>query len=758
MKLVIVESPAKCKKIEGFLGPGYRVTASFGHIRDLDKGLQAIDIENGFTAKYIITKRKVVADLRKMAKAADEVIIASDLDREGEAIGFHIAAVLGLDPKTTKRLVFNQITQSAIQKALKNPRTLDYNLFNAQQARRILDRLVGFELSPLLWRHIKTALSAGRCQSPAVKLVADREEKIAQFASQSYFDTRGVFVAPSIELEGVFETRYPSKKTARHLLQECQVANLKISHFTKKEATHKPPPPFTTSSLQQEASSKLSISPKFCMGVAQKLYEMGKITYMRTDSVELSPEAMVNIANYVQKKYGKTAHQKRRYTTKNQASQEAHEAIRPVYIEEESLENCTDLETRLYRLIHQRTVASQMKTSTSNVFRIKIDLSNRDDLIECKIERVTRVGYLLVYGIKLPPPDARLANIAIGQKLTYTTITSTQKFTTPLARYTEASLVKSLEKKGIGRPSTFSSLISTIQDRGYVLQDSREGQTKKTVTLSVVVDKKGVLETEGVTQLGCVKKKLFMTDIGIMVNQFLQTHFTSIMDYNFTSTIEKKLDRIAKGELLWNDVVGEVYADFHPIVTELSKKGLKREKHKHKRSLGTSSEGLEVTAYLGKYGPVVQLGNFEEHTKNRFAGVPKELSIKEITIEQALGLLAYPQKLGKKEGTLVTIKQGDYGLYLNWGQVNVSLSSLTSVEIKELDLASAEKLLEGQEKNIIRTFSKTLSIRRGKYGPYIKSGKRNVSIPKSSNPEEITLAQCKELLKAPKKRLKKKKT
>ena len=751
MKLVIVESPAKCKKIEAFLGSGYRVKASFGHIRDLDKGLQAIDVENGFKAKYKITKSKVVSELRKMAKNAEEVIIASDLDREGEAIGFHVAWALKLDPKTTKRIVFNQITKSAIQKSLQEPRTLDYNLFNSQQARRVLDRLVGFELSPLLWRHIKTSLSAGRCQSPAVKLVADREHKIDEFNTESYFETRGEFQDEEgqIELQGVFQNKYQDKIEAEKLLQACITAEFSICKFTKKESSHKPSPPFTTSSLQQEASSKLSISPKICMSIAQKLYEAGKITYMRTDSVELSKEAMGYIAKHVKEKYGEENYQKRIFKTKTKSSQEAHEAIRPVYVDEENLSGFTEIESRLYKLIHQRTIASQMKASKSNVFQIIIDMSNREDVIESKIERLTFLGYLLVYGVELPPPDTMIQFIKEGTKLKYNSISSTQKFTKPLSRYTEASLVKALEKKGIGRPSTFSNLISTIQERGYIIKDSRDGKKMDYAILTLLENK--IEETQKTLQFGKDKNKLFMSDIGKIVNQFLNKHFESIMDYNFTSNIEKKLDKIAQGKLQWNQVVGEVYHSFHPKVVELSNKEMKREKHLHKRLLGSNTEGLEVYAYLGKFGPVLQLGNYEEHQKNRFTGIPKEMSIKSITLQQALELLSYPKKIGEKDGEAMYIKKGSYGFYLNWKKINASLKEMTEEEISMLTLKDAEKLLSTKESSIIKTFNKNISIRNGPYGHYIKSGKTNVSIPKNIIIEDLTLEKCKELLQNKKK-------
>ena len=751
--LVIVESPAKCQKINSFLGSNYIVMASYGHIRDLEKGTKAIDINNNFKPIYRLlpSKLKVINNLKRAAKKVNEVIIASDLDREGEAIGYHIAKVLNLDLKKTKRIVFNQITKNAVLKALQNPKRIDMNLFNSQQARRILDRLVGFGISPTLWRHIQTHLSAGRCQSPALRLVYDREQQICNFSSTCYFETTGIFYENNTKykLEGILNKKYNTDNEILSLLNDCKTSKLSILRKKKSNGSNKPSAPFTTSSLQQEASNKIGLSPRSTMSIAQKLYEAGKITYMRTDSVYLSNESMGMIKSYILSKYGDNYYEPKAYKTKTQASQEAHEAIRPVYINEPVLKgNFSSSEKRLYKLIHDRTIASQMKPSLKDIYTILVGISKRKDYFTCKIEKITFLGYLVVYNMKISPVDKQLEKLEVGNLVTYNEIISKQKYTKSSNRYTEASLVKELEKKGIGRPSTFSNLISTIQDRKYVIKDTREG---KDVEIKVFILKNNKInELSETIKLGTERNKLFITDVGRVVTEFLIQHFKNILDYGFTSSIENELDKIAKGNKKWHSLVDIVYKTFHPNVLKLTNNKTSIEKYDNKKLLG-KHQNKNIYTYIGKYGPVIQFNDSETYSENRFCAVPKEISIKDITLEQAVKLLIYPKNLGNYKGKPVLLKKGPYGFYIKYNDQNISLKDIPEDKIPCLTLQKAMPLIRNAKKPIIKQLTDDICIRNGPYGPYIKCNNINVAIPKDINPEDLDCKQCKKLIEDKKK-------
>ena len=746
--LVIVESPAKCKKINSFLGSGYIVKASFGHIRDLDKGLGAIDIEHGFkpTYKNLQSKAKVIRELKKVARNCSEVIIASDLDREGEAIGFHIAKVLNLNLNTTKRIIFNQITKKAVLKALKNPTRLDMNLFYSQQARRILDRLVGFELSPLLWKYIKLNLSAGRCQSPAVRLVYDREQEIQNFESQLYFEItfKGqVTKRKKYALSGIFTKKYDGEKEIQQLLKDCKKAIFTIGNIQQKISQQRPPPPFTTSSLQQEASSKLGISPNNCMMIAQKLYEAGKITYMRTDSVALSKEALDMIKEHIHEKWGKKHYEFRKYKTKTKGSQEAHEAIRPVYPNQPTISgDFSQREKKLYSLIYKRTVASQMKSCQKRIWTITLEMNNRKDLIKCQIEHIIYLGYLLVYNGELSKKDPVLETLQQGDVVKYDEITATQKYSKAKGHYTEASLIKELEKKGIGRPSTFSNLISTIQSREYVVKDTRPGKQKE-VAIFTLQKNKITKKTQEIT-IGAEKNKLFLTDTGKMVIEFLIKNFKQLMNYDFTSKIETKLDQIANGSTQWDQTVGSVYSLFHPKVLSLKKK--KIDKTKQHRKIGRI-DNQPVIGFVGHYGPCIQIGNHEDKKQNRYYKVPKDLTIESITIEDIQKLTRFPMEIGSYQKKPIVIKKGPYGFYLNWNSQNVSLKEITQENLSEITKKKAIELLKKCQKKVVKEINKDIQVLNGPYGCYIKWKKKyNISIPKQIDPNTITKKICQELI------------
>jgi DNA topoisomerase-1 len=779
--LVIVESPAKCSKIAGFLnglmGHNYTVKASFGHFRDLAKGLGAINTENGkFTPKYEIKKGKVAKELRTLYKSHDRVVIATDMDREGEAIGWHITQLLKLDPASTQRIVFNQITKRAVCDAMKKPGILDMNLVNAQQARRVSDRLIGFELSPLLWRHIKQGLSAGRCQSPAQSLVYDREKEIEKFQSTNYFESYGTFDSKQLDMnmEGSFNKKYEKLTDGNSFLSDCKKATFQLDSITKKKSTNNPPPPYTTSSLQQDASNKIGMSPKMCMSVAQKLYEGGKITYMRTDSTELSKEALGKSKEYITKTYGEQYHKFRQYKTKSSNSQEAHEAIRPVYVDKPSITNtgATSQQQRLYELIYKRTLASQMGASVKEIFTGKISMDNRDDMAVCKTEQLIFPGYLKIYGVDSDKRNDKLYQICencaelLPTKVEYTEINTQEKYTKSHGRYTEATLIKELEKRGIGRPSTFSNIISTIQERGYVLKDTRMGIEVEVALYTLSAKTKRIKTKKTKTTVNNERNKLFLTDVGKVTTNFLRSNFENIMDYNYTENMSKELDLIANGERVWYKVVGNLYNDFHPKVIQLLENSKMknadgrqaREKHKLRRVVGKNSDGQPLTVYLGKYGSVIQIGDYEEHKKNRFVPIPKELSLDTITLKEVLKLVNSTGSIGEFKGKSIEVKKGRYGYYMVYDGENVSIPDVKNRNMDNFLLTDAIGILEatGGEKSsgVVKSFTKNLNIRKGPYGNYIRHNNKNIPLPKDiRNDEEklkaMTKAEVMEFVKNP---------
>ena len=767
--LVVVESPAKCKKIAsflaGFLGNSYTLTSCFGHFRDLTKGLKAINITNNFTPTYEVKNNKIASQLRSLYKKHDKLVIATDLDREGEAIGWHLTQLLKLDPLTTERIVFNQITKTAVQNAMKNIGTLDMNLVNAYQARRIADRLIGFELSPLLWRNIQPKLSAGRCQSPAQALVYDREKEIEKFQSSNYFETTGIFSSSELNLalEGSFNTKHENITQAKKLLNDSRTSNFQLDSITKKLSKNKPPPPYTTSSIQQDASNKLGMSPKICMSVAQKLYEAGHITYMRTDSLELSTEALNMCKSYITSKFGNEYYQFRTYKTKTAHSQEAHEAIRPTKVYNSYIEG-TSQQQRLYGLIHKRTVASQMKESEKDIFTGKISMDNRGDKVICKSEQLLFLGYLAVYGIELPEKNEKIYNIIDNSSellpvpIKYSSITSQEKYTKSQGRFTEATLIKELEKRGIGRPATWSNLISIIQDRGYVLKDTRPGKEVIIHTLTTT-ENSPIKTTKTTATINNERNKLFITDVGKITTEFLRKHFDNIMDYKFTEKVSNQLDLIANNEIIWHQVVGELYTSFHPKVVELleNNTGENREKHRLKRNLGTNKKGEPLIVYLGKYGPLIQIGDHEDHKKNRFVGIPSNMSLESITLEEAQELTNATGVLGEYKEHPVELKNGRYGFYIVYNGQNIAIPDVKTRDMDNFSIEDACAILEISESNIISQFGKTLSIRKGPYGNYIKYGKKNIPLPSEIKEDveklkKLTKEELMELAKNPPKR------
>ena len=770
MKLIIVESPAKCKKIESFLGKEYRCVASKGHIRDLEKGNMGIDIENGFLPNYctIPHKQLVIKNLLYLAKSAEEVIIASDLDREGEAIGYHLTQVLGLDPTTTKRIVFNQITKKAITDALASPRTIDMDLFYAQQARRILDRLVGFQISPLLWKHIKGRLSAGRCQSVALHLVYERNRDISKFDSNSYFKTTADFIVPTTSVKShlLYTLLNTPKKEPivkleeiENFLELCKTSIFKVKSIKKTVSKRNPPPPFITSTLQQAASSQLSISPDLCMKIAQTLYEKGCITYMRTDSTTLSNEALGMLKKVTIGKFGKEFYLFRQYKGKKVANaQEAHEAIRPVYIDKSMGEysGLNDGERRLLELILKRTVASQMSPQIKWIYTITISMSNAPDKTAkyhfiSKLESEQFQGYQIIYREPETENNALtellLKYLSPKQKLDYKTVSSDQKVTKPVGRFTESSLIKDLEKRGIGRPSTFSSLIAKIQERCYVERMTKKGDPRKSILFKLEDGELFSKEREVPGEME--KNKLFLTPTGKVVNEFLQEHFQSIFNYNFTSEIEKQLDEIAQGTIDWGSVVRNVYDEFHPNVERLSSMESETYIKRYTRVLGIDPETEEeVCALYSKYGPVVRRGGGivgDVMMKSEFASLVGKMTLEDITLEQALILLAFPKTIGVYKERDVVVKSGRYGHYITYNGKNYAIPK--SISPFKISIKEVKTIIEEKDKKIIKEF-KNFSIRNGPYGPYIFKGKTFISIPKNViDPSKLTHKECLEIIK-----------
>ncbi len=762
--LVIVESPAKAKTIEKFLGKDYMVKSSFGHIRDLSKKDLGIYLENGYAPVYEIPadKRKVVDELAKLSKAAKTVWLASDEDREGEAIAWHLTEVLGLPVDQTKRIVFHEITKNAILHAIETPRTVDMNLVNAQQARRVLDRLVGFELSPILWKKVRPALSAGRVQSVAVRLIVERERDIINFKSSSSYRVVAQFYSTDDPSKTIFKAEYSQKFATRGdaeaMLERCRNAVFTVEKTEEKPLKRYPAPPFTTSTLQQEAGRKFGMSVSQTMSVAQKLYEQGLITYMRTDSVNLSSLAIAKCKEEITSLFGEKYSSAHNYTTKSKGAQEAHEAIRPSYIDRRTIEG-TAVEKRLYELIWKRTVASQMVAADIDRTVITIAMSGSDDKFTASGETMRFDGFLRLYSESKEEENGEqsetslLPSLANGQRLDYTTITATERFTAPPLRYNEASLVKRLEELGIGRPSTYAPTISTIIARGYVDKTNRQAQKRNYTQITLRGD--SLSEKSMSENYGAEKNRLAPTDIGMVVNDYLEAQFSSIMDYNFTANVEKEFDRIAEGELTWNQMIDTFYNPFHTLVDKAIE--TQTTKSSQARILGNDPKtGHIVKARIGRYGPMVEIEG-KEGEKPRYASMKKGQLIEAITLEEALELFSLPRTVGKLDDEDVVIGIGKFGGYVRHGKMFASLTKnddpyTVSFE-RAVELIEAQKQQNKMANTPLKTFDedKDMLVKNGRYGAYIAYKGKNYRLPKNRKPEELTYEECRNIISTSKK-------
>ncbi|HEY8402927.1 MAG TPA: type I DNA topoisomerase [Cytophagaceae bacterium] len=751
--LVIVESPAKAKTIEGYLGKDFLVKSSYGHVRDLPKGDSAIDIENGFKPTYEISddKKEIVNQLRKLAKEAEMVWLATDDDREGEAISWHLKEALKLDDKNTRRIVFREITKQAILNAIQSPRGIDIDLVNAQQARRVLDRLVGFEISPILWKKIKTGLSAGRVQSVAVRLVVEREREIEKFVPTSSFKVTALFdVGKGKTMAAELAERFPTEEAAMAFLEKCKGADFSIKNLEKKPAKKSPAAPFTTSTLQQEASRKLGFSVAQTMTLAQRLYESGKISYMRTDSVNLSDFAIEAAKAEITKAFGKEFVEVRRYKTKSESAQEAHEAIRPTDFSAHEVEGDRN-EQRLYELIWKRAIASQMADAQIEKTVATIGISTVPQTLTATGEVIKFEGFLKVYIESTDDDEAdeeakgMLPPLEIGQSLTLGHLKAIERFTRPAARYTEASLVKKLEEMGIGRPSTYAPTISTIQKRGYVIKENREGKERNYREL--VLSKNTIQKLDKKEITGQEKAKLFPTDVAMIVNDFLVQHFPNITDYSFTATVEKEFDEIASGKIQWDKMLANFYGAFH--------KKVEKTESVDRASVGTSRElgvdpvtGEKVIARLGRFGPIVQIGEADEETgkKPRFASLRKGQLIETLTLEEAMDLFKLPRETGMFEDKPMTVAIGRFGPYIKHDNKFYSLGKeddpLEVSEARCIEIIQAKRKADAEK--LIKEFpeNEEVKILNGRWGPYIQVGKKNVKIPKDREPQSLTLEEC----------------
>lgn len=758
--LLIVESPAKAKTIEKILGEDFEVKSCYGHIRDLEKEDMGIDINNNYTPKYKVSddKEKVVKELKSLAKKSEEVWLATDEDREGEAISWHLCEVLGLDPVTTKRIVFHEITKPAIKKAVANPRTVNMNLVNAQQARRILDRIVGFEISPILWRKMsmRNNLSAGRVQSVAVRLIAEREREINKFVSQSSFKLEAFFKAEDINKKPVTfkaegSEKLSNEESAKKYLEDCVNASYTVNDIQVKPAKKTPAAPFTTSTLQQEASRKLGYSVSKTMLLAQKLYESGQITYMRTDSVNLSETAMESIQKEVSSHYGDKYYQQRQFKNKNESAQEAHEAIRPTDMSVMETGNADA--QRLYEMIWKRTMASQMADAELERTTAKITISTRKDELTAKGEVLRFDGFLKVYTEGKDDEDEEddnadmLPPLTVGMQLPLVEMRSTERFTRPHPRYTEASLVKKLEELGIGRPSTYAPTISTIQQRGYVEKRDKDGTPRVFRVLSL--KNKEITTKEDTENTGAERNKLFPTDLGLVVTDFLSEHFTKVMDYGFTAKIEEEFDDIAHGKQQWHKMIDSFYHPFHENVAHTLEHA---ERAKGEHHLGEDPQsGKPVVARLGRFGPMVQIGTTEDEEKPRFAKLRPNQSIETITFEEAMELFKLPRKIGLFEGIDVVVNIGRFGPYAQHDGKFYSLKKEMDPYTVELDEVAPliEEKRKAAAENTIKIFEKEkIKILKGPYGPYIKQGLRNFKIPKEKQEtaKDLTIEEVKAII------------
>lgn len=749
--LVIVESPAKAKTIEGYLGKDFVVKSSFGHVRDLAKKGMAIDIENNFHPNYEVStdKKQIVSELKKLAKDADTVWLATDEDREGEAISWHLFETLNLEKKDTKRITFNEITKNAILKAIDKPRKINKELVDAQQARRVLDRIVGFELSPVLWKKVRPSLSAGRVQSVAVKLIVEREREIEKHKSESFFRVNGLFSSAKGKIKSELSKQLNSEKQALDLLNSCKGATFLVDDVQQKPATKSPVAPFTTSTLQQEASLKLGFSVSRTMSVAQRLYEAGKITYMRTDSVNLSDTAISAAISEIERAFGKEYSKPTKYKTKSSNAQEAHEAIRPTDFSVHSIEGDRDDE-RLYDLIWKRSISSQMTDAQLERTTIKITSPSISEIFQAKGEVIKFDGFLRVYIESTVDQDddeeeasGLLPDVKKGDKLTSEEIIATERFSRATSRYAEASLVKKMEELGIGRPSTYAPTISTIQKRGYVEKKEREGEERKYLVKKLVNDQ--LIEEVRTEITGKEKNKLSPTDIGIVVTDFLSDHFDRIMDYNFTAKVEQEFDEIAKGMIQWTDMISKFYNPFHKNVEDTLEHS---ERATGERELGFHPvSGKKIIARIGRFGPMIQIGDEQtDGEKPQFASLQKDQSIGNITLEDALELFKMPRVLGEFEEQVVKANVGRFGPYIQHGKIFASIPKDESPMSITLERA-IEIILEKRESDankIIKLFKEREDVQllNGRWGAYLKIGKDNFKLPKGADAEKLSLEEC----------------
>ena len=759
--LVIVESPAKAKTIEKFLGKDYKVMSSYGHIRDLKTKEFSIDIEHDYAPQYVIPadKKKLVSELKSEAKSAEQVWLASDEDREGEAISWHLYEVLGLKPENTKRIVFHEITKNAILHAIETPRDININLVNAQQARRVLDRIVGFELSPILWRKVKPALSAGRVQSVAVRLIVEREREINEFVSEAAFRVIANFILPdgTTVLKAELNRRLKDKKEVEAFLESCKNASFTIDDITTKPVKKSPAPPFTTSTLQQEAARKLGYSVSQTMMIAQRLYESGLITYMRTDSVNLSDLALGTAKEAIFETYGEKYYKFRQYHTKSKGAQEAHEAIRPTYISNVEAGSSSQ-EKKLYELIRKRTIACQMADAELERTTISVGISGQTERFVAVGEVISFEGFLQVYmesnddDTEKEQENGLLPPVKLHETLSLKDIVATERFTQRPPRYTEASLVRRLEELGIGRPSTYAPTIQTIQNREYVVKGDKEGVERAYTVVSLSKGK--IEEAEKTETVGADRNKLMPTDIGTVVNDFLMEYFPDVLDYNFTASVEKEFDSVAEGELVWTKAIDKFYKIFHPIVEATA--AVKTEHKVGERELGIDPKsGNPVFVKIGRYGPVVQIGaahaDDKEAPKPQFASLMKGQSIDTITLEEALKLFDLPRTVGEYEGKVMVAAVGCFGPFIRHDGKFVSIPK----DLNPLTITAEEAiaLIEGKrvkdEQRFIKKFEEDpeMEILKGRFGPYISYQKANYRIPKTvTDPTILTLEDCKKII------------
>ena len=749
MNLVIVESPHKAATIQKFLGEGYKVVSSKGHIRDLQEKELGVDLNNNFTPEYVVPadKKRTVAELKKLSEQAEMVWLASDEDREGEAISWHLTEALGLDPAKTRRITFHEITKNAILEAIENPRTVDMNLVNAQQARRVLDRLVGYELSPVLWRKIRRGLSAGRVQSVALRLTVDREKEIMAFKPEPFYRVDAEFTVGRSKVRGTLDKKFSTRTAAENFLADCMGARYTVEDIERKEGVRVPAAPFTTSTLQQEAGRKLHFPVSQTMRIAQSLYEHGLITYMRTDSTNLSSLAVNTAKKFITDNFGAEYSHPRQYKTHSKGAQEAHEAIRPTYIENTSI-NGTPQEQKLYNLIWKRTVACQMAEARVMNTGITIDIDKRGEKYAVQAAEILFDGFLKLYkeGTDDEADDEELASVppmSIGQELALKVANATCKFTQAPQRYSEPTLVRKLEELGIGRPSTYAPTITTLTtERGYLVKGDKHGELRPVVNLTLKGDK--ITETKWNETVGADKGKLLPTEIGMVVTDYLCDNFEEILDYGFTANVENSFDDIAEGKLEWHKCIADFYSPFHAQVEQAVSD---KQYMKVEREIGIDpSDGRMVVAKLGQFGPFVQKGDGDDRV---FASLPAGVLIESVTLEEALRLLALPRRVGEYEGVEIIATKGRFGPYLKYGERNVGMprnvDPLTVSLEKCIALIEAE-LGKAAQNQVVREFPGGISVMSGRYGPYLKAGGQNYKLPNGTKAEDVTEEMAKDII------------